>query len=181
MGKIILRIVLCLVLLMIYRIVVYVIAHKKEFAEYIKSDDFTFSGLVSMMDFNWLLFNKTNNKQPVSEYVRADAKVIDKECSAYESYDDKGNLSKETTYKLKIKFYAGNQSVTTTIESDKYDDNVEICYNAKNPYEVYPADDKRFGNLSKNERIENTFSALWSVFGYAVVAIVIFYPLIFDK
>lgn len=130
-----------------------------------------------MLDFKWILLNQDSNNKPIDEYVKADAKVVDKKSTVYESYDEKGKLIKETHYTLKIKFYAGNQCVTTSVDSDKNDENVEVCYNVKNPYEVYLADDKIFGNLSKNERIENTFSTLWAALGYVVAAIVIFYPL----
>lgn len=174
MGKIALSIFACLVLLMIYRIILYVVIHRKAFGKYIKSDDCTFFGLVSMIDFRWIFIDRKSDKQPMNEYVRADAKVIDKESSVYECYDEAGNLLKKINYTLKVKFYAGNQCVTTNVESDKYDENIEICYNVKNPYEVYLADDKRFGDLSKNESIEGTFSVLWSFLGYVAAAIAVF-------
>lgn len=168
-GKILKKLFICFSFLFLYRLIVFILCNKKLFKDYISANGFGFWGVIRLIDFKWIFTTRKTEKNPIGEYLKADAKVIEAEKFSSEYYDEHGELQKNTSYSLKIKFYAGKSCVTTVVESENLTDELEIFYRVSNPYEIYPASKVRFDGKTESETAKDTYKDIFGALGFIIV------------
>ncbi|MBQ7132203.1 MAG: hypothetical protein IJO29_06490 [Oscillospiraceae bacterium] len=166
---------ICFLALFLERFLINIFCDFQRFGNYIKENGFSLLGIIGLIDFKWIFTARRTEKRPKGQFVKADAQVVEAEKEISEFYDENEGFKQHITYRLKIRYYVGTQSVTTYLDSESMEDEVEIFYNVDNPYEVQLASKSCLNEKTEAETINNIIE---DIAGFVAFIVTVFY--IFD-